>query len=163
EQDWQFSQGARVRIGAAAGVTVLHLSRGEDRTRSRQSRDAASRRVFARDAYQLSALERPAGCGDAGRRRKRRTATERRARAAGLDAWVPYTFSPEDNRAGLLTLAGFLMLDPTHEGRTSPTIRGKSVRELLLCQKIPPPPANVDFKLVQDTKNPQFKTARDRL
>jgi len=82
---------------------------------------------------------------------------------AGLNEWVRYSFSPEDHRAGLLTLAGFLMLDPSHEGRSSPTIRGKMVRELLLCQKVPPPPPNVNFNIVQDTSNPLYKTARQRL
>lgn len=81
----------------------------------------------------------------------------------GVDGWVPYTFKPSDPRAGILTLAGFLMLDPTHEGRSSPTIRGKSVRELLLCQPVPQPPPNVDFAAVQDVKNPQHRTARQRL
>lgn len=81
----------------------------------------------------------------------------------GVEGWAPYTFSASDPRAGILSLAGFLMLDPTHEGRSSPTIRGKSVRELLLCQTVPPPPANVDFAIVQDTHNPNFKTARQRL
>jgi hypothetical protein len=76
---------------------------------------------------------------------------------------MPYTFGSSDPHAGILTLAAFLMLDPTHEGRSSPTIRGKTVRELLLCQKIPPPPGNVDFKLVQDTHNLLYRTARDRL
>jgi hypothetical protein len=80
-----------------------------------------------------------------------------------VQGWTPYTFGPNDPRAGLLSLAGFLMLDPTHEGRSSPTIRGKSVRELLLCQPVPPPPPNVNFSIVQDTSNPQFKTARERL
>jgi hypothetical protein len=82
---------------------------------------------------------------------------------AAFGGWMPYTFSPSDPHAGILTLAAFLMLDPTHEGRSSPTIRGKTVRELLLCQKIPPPPGNVDFKLVQDTHNLLYRTARDRL
>jgi hypothetical protein len=82
---------------------------------------------------------------------------------SAFGGWMPYTFAPSDPRAGLLTLAGFLILDPTHEGRSSPTIRGKSVRELLLCQKVPAPPPNVDFKLVQDTHNPLYKTARERL
>jgi hypothetical protein len=77
--------------------------------------------------------------------------------------WQPYTFSSADPHTGILTLAAFLMLDSTHEGRSSPTIRGKSVRELLLCQKVPPPPGNVDFKLVQDIHNPLYKTARERL
>jgi len=83
--------------------------------------------------------------------------------AAGLDGWVPYTFGPQDGRSGILTLAGFLMLDPTHEGRSSPTIRGKAVRELLLCQPVPLPPPNVDFSAVQNTADQVHKTARDRL
>lgn len=79
------------------------------------------------------------------------------------DHWVPYTFADGDPRAGVLTLAGFLMLDPTHEGRSSPTIRGKTVRELFLCQMVPLPPANVDFSVVQDTGSQVHKTARERL
>jgi hypothetical protein len=80
-----------------------------------------------------------------------------------VDGWMPYEFTPESNRAGLLTFAAFLMLDPSHEGRSSPTIRGKSVRELLMCQPVPLPPANVDFSLVQNTADQVHKTARDRL
>lgn len=82
---------------------------------------------------------------------------------AAFGGWMPYAFSASDPHSGILTLAAFAMLDPSHEGRSSPTIRGKSVRELFLCQKIPPPPGNVDFKLVQDTHNPMYRTARDRL
>lgn len=83
---------------------------------------------------------------------------------AGMgDGWAPYTFAASDPRAGILTLPGFLMLDPTHEGRSSPTIRGKAVRELFLCQQIPQPPANVDFSAVQNTADLMHKTARERL
>lgn len=82
---------------------------------------------------------------------------------ASAETWVPYTFSDSDPRAGVLTLAGFLMLDPTHEGRSSPTIRGKFVRELFLCQTVPLPPANVDFSVVQNTADAVHKTARERL
>lgn len=82
---------------------------------------------------------------------------------AGLTGWVPYTFEEEDKRAGILTLVGFLMLDPTHEGRSSPTNRGKAVRELFLCQPVPLPPANVDFSAVQNTADRVNKTARQRL
>jgi hypothetical protein len=32
-----------------------------------------------------------------------------------------------------------------------------------MCQKVPDPPANVDFTLVSDSTNPIYKTARDRL
>jgi len=42
-------------------------------------------------------------------------------------------------------------------------LRGKAVREIFLCQKLPDPPGNVNFSLVQDTKNPNYKTARQRL
>lgn len=85
------------------------------------------------------------------------------AQEESVTGWAPHTFVPEDKREGLLTLAAFLMLDPTHEGRSSPTIRGKAVREVFLCQVVPPPPPNVDFKLLQDTQNAQHKTARERL
>lgn len=82
---------------------------------------------------------------------------------AAVDGWQPYTFASDDPRAGLLTMAAFLMLDPSHEGRSSPTIRGKTVREQLLCQEVPSPPPNVNFSIVQNTDDPQFKTARQRL
>lgn len=81
----------------------------------------------------------------------------------GMGGWAPYTFPENSHRGGILSLAGFLMLDPTHEGRSSPTIRGKSIREQLLCQPVPQPPPNVDFAIVQDVSNPLYKTARQRL
>jgi hypothetical protein len=81
---------------------------------------------------------------------------------AAVGGWGPYTFGAKDPHAGLLTLAGFLMLDPTHEAKTSPTIRGKSIRELFLCQKVPAAPGNVDFSKFQDPKNPH-PTVRERL
>lgn len=83
--------------------------------------------------------------------------------AKALNGWMPYTFPEGSPHAGLLTFPGFLLLDPSHEGRSSPTIRGKTVREKFLCQTVPNPPANVNFRIVQDTANPQFKTARERL
>ncbi len=82
---------------------------------------------------------------------------------AGFDGWTRYKFQPGDQRQGLLSLIGFLMLDPSHEGRSSPTNRGKFVREALMCQSVPPPPANVNFALVSDTENALYKTARQRL
>lgn len=76
--------------------------------------------------------------------------------------WQPYTFPEGDPRAGLLAQASFVALF-SPAGRTSPTARGKALRENLLCQIVPPPPANVDFTVVQDTESPIYKTARDRL
>ena len=81
----------------------------------------------------------------------------------GVEGWVPYTFPATEKRAGILTLAGFLILDPTHEGRSSPTIRGKTVRELFLCEPVPAPPPNVNFSAVQNTGDLVHRTARERL
>lgn len=78
------------------------------------------------------------------------------------DSWQPYEFSSEDPRGGILTHLSFLSLH-SHAGRTSPTLRGKAVREILLCQKVPAPPGDVQINLVQDTNNPAYRTARDRL
>ncbi len=74
----------------------------------------------------------------------------------------PHEFAEGDPHAGMLTEISFLALH-SHPGRSSATLRGKAVRELILCQVVPAPPANVNFSIVQDTNNPQFKTARDRL
>jgi hypothetical protein len=76
--------------------------------------------------------------------------------------WEAYEFSEDDQQAGILTHASFVALH-SHPGRTSPTLRGKALREILLCQKVPDPPGNVDFNIVQDTDNPDFKTVRQRL
>ena len=62
-------------------------------------------------------------------------------------------------RAGLLLQGGFLALH-AHPSRSSPTLRGKFVRESLLCQSIPPPPNNVETTL-PDTGN--AATARQKL
>ncbi len=78
------------------------------------------------------------------------------------DRWVPYTYPPNDPHAGILSQVSFVGLH-SPAGRSSPTIRGKAFREHLLCQKVPPPPGNVDFKAVEDTTNPIRKTARERL
>jgi hypothetical protein len=78
------------------------------------------------------------------------------------DQWFAYEFPKGDLHAGLLTEASFVALH-SHPGRTSPTSRGKALREHLLCQKVPPPPSDVDFSLLNDISNPKFKTARQRL
>ena len=80
----------------------------------------------------------------------------------GRDPWVRYELPEDSVRAGLLTQMSFLAAF-SHDGRSSPTLRGQALRELLLCQAVPDPPANVDFSLVEDTENPEYRTARDRL
>ncbi len=76
--------------------------------------------------------------------------------------WQPFEFSKGDPRTGILAHISFTALH-SHPGRSSPTLRGKALRELLLCQKVPDPPGNVDFTLIEDAANPRFKTARERL
>lgn len=85
-----------------------------------------------------------------------------RVPVASENGWEPYEFPPNDPRAGIVTQVGFVALH-SHPGRSSATLRGMAVRELLMCQKVPLPPNNVDFSVVQNTDNPVFKTARDRL
>jgi uncharacterized protein DUF1592/uncharacterized protein DUF1588/uncharacterized protein DUF1585/uncharacterized protein DUF1595/uncharacterized protein DUF1587 len=74
----------------------------------------------------------------------------------------PFQFPPGDPRAGLHAQASFVALH-SHEGLSSPTLRGKALRELLLCEPVPAPPGNVNFATAQDTHNPNFKTMRERL
>jgi hypothetical protein len=57
----------------------------------------------------------------------------------GGPTWVPYG---DSGRAGLLSHGSFLAVGAQGEV-TSPTERGRLVRELLLCQTIPPPPDEV--------------------
>lgn len=86
------------------------------------------------------------------------------AQLYGLPAspgWQPYEFPADVPRAGILTQVSFLTVH-SHPVRTSPTLRGKALRELLLCQPVPPPPPNVDFSAVENPNSP-FKTARERL
>jgi len=76
--------------------------------------------------------------------------------------WEAHDFPDGDPHAGIQTEVSFLALH-SHPGRSSSTLRGKAVREILLCQQVPTPPANVNFAIVQDTKNVSLRTARDRL
>ncbi len=79
----------------------------------------------------------------------------------GSQGWEPYTFAPDDPRGGLLTLVGFLAQN-SHPGRSSPTRRGRALREILLCQKVPDPPPNVDFSGFEEP-SARLMPARQRL
>jgi hypothetical protein len=78
------------------------------------------------------------------------------------DSWTPYEYVEGDPRSGILSEISFVALH-SHPGRSSPTLRGRAVREIVLCQKVPDPPGNVNFTVVQNTGNPQYKTAKERL
>ncbi len=75
--------------------------------------------------------------------------------------WSRYTFPENSPRAGIVTHISFLAVH-AHSVRSSPTMRGKALRELLLCQPVPPPPANVDFSALENPKA-TLKTTRDRV
>ncbi|MEN9526339.1 MAG: hypothetical protein RLY56_290 [Pseudomonadota bacterium] len=80
----------------------------------------------------------------------------------GVESWEPFEFSAEDPRAGILSHASFTALH-SPPGRTSPTDRGKALREVLMCQNVPAPPPDVQFTVVQNTADPIHKTVRQRL
>ncbi len=75
--------------------------------------------------------------------------------------WQPYQFPENGARAGILTMVSFLAAH-SHAGQSSPTLRGRAVRQLLLCEHIPNPPANVDFSAITNP-DPSLKTMRQRL
>lgn len=79
------------------------------------------------------------------------------------DVWMPFTFPESDPRAGILTQVSFTALY-SPPGRSSATVRGKAIREVLLCQPVPTPPANVDFTVFEELgKTGRGTTARERL
>jgi hypothetical protein len=84
-----------------------------------------------------------------------------RVPAPSPDSWGEFVFPDADPRAGIQTAFGFTALN-AHPGRSSPTLRGRAIRELLLCQHVPDPPGNVDFSLFNNP-NAVLKTARQRL
>jgi len=75
--------------------------------------------------------------------------------------WMPYEFSPESGRSGVLTQVSMLSMF-SHPGRSSPTKRGVALMDIFLCEPTPAPPANVDFSVVNDV-NGSLKTVRERL
>lgn len=77
----------------------------------------------------------------------------------GAVPWVHYKFSEHDPYVGILSHASFVSLH-SHPARSSPTLRGKALREHLLCQKVPAPTGDIAFDL---PNNPDFKTVRQQL
>jgi hypothetical protein len=91
----------------------------------------------------------------------RRLGVAYRLPVATAVGWEPYVFSEDSGRAGLLSHISFNALH-SHPGRSSATLRGKFVREVLLCQDVPTPPADIDFSIVEETQG-ELRTARERL
>ena len=76
------------------------------------------------------------------------------------DGWTRHEFDDDSPRIGLLTHVSFLAAN-SHAVRSSPTLRGKALRERFLCQKVPDPPPDVDFSTLEE--NEHATTARERL
>ncbi|HMH65408.1 MAG TPA: DUF1592 domain-containing protein, partial [Rhizomicrobium sp.] len=77
------------------------------------------------------------------------------------DDWMPYEFSPDSGRSGVLTQVSMLSMF-SHPGQSSPTKRGVALMDIFLCEPTPTPPNNVDFSAINDTSGP-LKTVRERL
>ncbi len=82
--------------------------------------------------------------------------------APGADAitFVRTPLPPDGPRQGILTLGAFLTMN-AHEVDTSPTLRGKYVKERVLCALVPPPPADISLELTDDPGQP--RTLREKL
>lgn len=78
------------------------------------------------------------------------------------NGWQDGEFSASSGRTGIQSHISFLALH-SHPGRSSPTLRGKAIREVFLCQHMPDPPVDVDFTGINDDTNTERPTARDRL
>ena len=67
-----------------------------------------------------------------------------------------------EGRAGLLTRGAFLTRF-AHNNRSSPTLRGKFIRENLLCASVPAPPNDVTTTLPEQIDDNLPRTTRDRM
>jgi hypothetical protein len=74
-------------------------------------------------------------------------------------AFVEVELPAATGRRGLLGNASLLSLH-SHSSRSSPTLRGKFIRQVLLCQALPAPPPDVDTTLPEEI---DAKTVRQRL
>jgi hypothetical protein len=64
----------------------------------------------------------------------------------GQGGMVAVTLPDTGQRAGLLGTGAFLAVR-AKTNETTPTLRGRFVREVLMCQTVPPPPPNVNTTL----------------
>ncbi len=82
------------------------------------------------------------------------------ARLYGLadpgEGFSKVTLPEEGDRAGFLGTGAFLAVN-AGTTRTSPTRRGVFIRERLLCQEVPPPPANVNTDLEEAEEKAKLK------
>ena len=80
--------------------------------------------------------------------------------APAREGFAATTLPEAGQRRGLLGQLSFLALH-SHPTASSPTLRGVFVRETLLCQPIPLPPAGVDTSIPEPS--PDLPTMRERI
>lgn len=80
--------------------------------------------------------------------------------APAREGFAMTTLPKDGPRAGLLGQVSFLAGN-SHPVSTSVTLRGMFVRKVLLCQEIPPPPADVDTSIPEPSAD--APTLRERL
>lgn len=73
--------------------------------------------------------------------------------------WTKVSIPADQPRAGFLGGGAYLSTF-AHKSRTSPTLRGKFIRERLLCESINPPPNNVKQEFPPDS---DAKTMKEKL
>lgn len=80
--------------------------------------------------------------------------------APSLDGFAQTELPADGGRRGFLGQVSFLALQ-AHPTSTSPTRRGKFIREVLFCTPLSPPPANVDTSIPEPSDS--YPTMRARL
>ena len=90
----------------------------------------------------------------------RRLAALYGVQSTAVDGFAQISLPDDGTRAGLLGHASLLALHAS-PNRSSPTLRGLFIRERLLCQPMPSPPANVDTTVPEGSED--APTMRDRL
>lgn len=81
-------------------------------------------------------------------------------RASEVEGFGEVWLDPAAGRRGLLGQVSFLALH-AHVNSSSATLRGKAVRQALLCQEIPPPPGDVDTSIPEVSE--EARTLRERV
>lgn len=83
-----------------------------------------------------------------------------RASEATANDFARVELPASEGRRGLLGNASLLLLN-AHPTSTSPTLRGKFIRQSLLCSPIPDPPVNVNTAIPE--ASPRLPTLRERI
>lgn len=97
---------------------------------------------------------------------QRRTFVDRKlaalygVRAPTREGFAEVELPPNSGRRGFLGQISFLALN-SHPTSSSATLRGKFVREKLMCQLVPPPPSDVDTSIPEPSGT--TRTLRERV